>query len=241
MNDLAIFPCALSKSEMAAATTDRSAQWSTAELKPKDRLLRHGAAGLTDTELLAVLLRYRSAEEVAEGLLPSVGGLRELFRAQRVALVRSGASEGRAAVLMAAGELMRRLAKAKISHRRLLDEPSVVAEFLALDGNYDQEVLGVLLLDGKLRLIAKCEIFRGTAHRSPATPAPILRAAIRHSASSLIAFHNHPRGDPSPSANDLLFTRQLAEAGKLLAIPLVDHLILGECGSWVSLARRNAY
>ncbi len=241
MNGLAIFPCAMSAGGMAGAAADQSAQRSTSGLKPKDRLLRHGAAGLTDTELIAVLLRYPSVEDVAVGLLPTIGGLWELFCAERVALVRSGASAGRAAVLMAAGELMRRLAAAKISHRRLLDQPAVVAEFLALDSNYEQEVLGVLLLDMRHRLIAKCEIFRGTAHRSPATPAPILRAAIRHSASSLIAFHNHPRGDPSPSANDLSFTRQLAGAGKLLAIPLVDHLILGECGSWVSLARHNAY
>jgi len=136
---------------------------------------------------------------------------------------------------------MRRMTTSKIRRRRLLDQPSVVAEFLALDGNYDQEVLGVLLLNRKFKLIAKCEIFRGTADRAIAEPAPILRAAIRHNATSLIAFHNHPSGDPSPSATDRLFTSRLAKAGELLGITLIDHLILGECGSWVSLARRSAY
>ncbi len=212
MNGLAIFPCELSTGGMAVSAADQSAQRSTSGLKPKDRLLRHGAAGLTDTELIAVLLRYPSVEDVAQGLLPTIGGLWELFCAERVALVRSGASAGRAAVLMAARELMRRLAAAKISRRRLLDQPAVVAEFLALDGNYEQEVLGVLLLDMRHRLIAKCEIFRGTARQTAAAPGPILRAAIQHNAASLIAYHTHPSGAPAPSDHDLLFTHELARA-----------------------------
>ncbi len=211
-------------------------------LRPRDRLLRHGAAGLTDAELLAVLLRYRSAEKAAERLLSAAGGLRGLLRAARPVLCRNGATEGRAAVVLAAGELMRRLAEHQLDRRRLLDQPIALAEYVAMKySELGQEVLGAIYLDCRHRLIAEREIFRGTATRAAAEPGPILREALQHHAAKLIIFHTHPSGDPSPSNEDLLFTERMAKASELIGVKLVDHLIVGALGRWVSLSRRGSW
>ncbi len=204
----------------------------------RDRLLRHGAAVLTDVEQL----RYRLAEKVAERFLSAAGGLRGLLRAARPVLRRNGATEGRATVVLAAGELVRRLAEHQLDRRRLLDQPIALAEYVAMKYcELDQQVLGAIYLDCRHRLIAAREIFRGIATRAAAEPGPILSEAFQHHAVKLIIFHIHASGDPSPSNEDLLFTERMAEASELIGVKLVDHLIVGALGRWVLLSRRGIW
>ena len=102
-----------------------------------------------------------------------------------------------------------------------------------------QEVLGALFLDGRNRWIGESELFRGTLDRAAVEPAALLRDAISRAASGLVLFHTHPSGDPSPSLDDLTFTRRVADAAKLLGLRLLDHLILGHGGRWLSLRQHG--
>ncbi len=216
------------------------------EDRPRERLLRLGGAALSDAELLAVLLRTgtpgKSAIELGHEVLVEKGGLNGLLMSDGSALKRRGLGQAKAATLLAAIELSRRLARARVPRRDLLDHPDLVANYLSLRYvQQDQEVMGALYLDVRNRLIAERDIYRGTVSRAAVEPRVILKEALLRSASSFILFHTHPSGDPSPSAEDLSFTRRLSDAGELLGIRLVDHLILGSSGRWVSLGRRGAW
>ncbi len=216
------------------------------EDRPRERLLRSGGEALSDAELLAVLLRTgrpgASAVEMARELLAERGGLGGLLRAEGPALRRRGLGEAKAATVLAAVELGRRLARARMPRRDLLDRPDIVANYLSLRYvQHDQEVMGALYLDVRNRLIAESDVFRGTLSRAAVEPRAILKECLLRSASGFILFHTHPSGDPSPSAEDLTFTRRMAEAGELIGVRLLDHLILGSAGRWVSLGRRGAW
>ncbi len=126
--------------------------------------------------------------------------------------------------------------------RDLLDRPDAVASYLSLRyAQEDQEVMGALYLDVRNRLILESDIYRGTLSRAAVEPRTIIKQGLLCSASGFILFHTHPSGDPSPSAEDLTFTRRMAEAGELLGVRLLDHMILGSAGRWVSLGRRGAW
>ncbi len=117
-----------------------------------------------------------------------------------------------------------------------------MAEYALLHyGGLGQEVVGVLFLDCRHWLIAEREIFRGTAIRAAADPRPVFAEALHHQATALLLFHTHPSGDPSPSKEDLIFTRRMARAAELIGIELVDHVIAGSAGRWVSLSRRGSW
>ncbi len=213
---------------------------------PRGRILRHGPKSLSNAELVAVLLRTggagKSALEVAQALLKDYGDLRSLLSANGQLKSQPGVGPAKSATLAAAFEIGCRMARFRAEKRRLLDQPQVVAEYLAL--RYlrpDQEVMGALLLDVRHRLIADLEIFAVTLRRAAAEPRPILRAALQKSASGIVLWHSHPSGDPTPSSDDLLFTGQMAKACKFVGVNLVDHLFLGGAGRWVSLQRRGAW
>ena len=104
-----------------------------------------------------------------------------------------------------------------------------------------QEVMGALYLDTRNRLLAEREIFRGTLNRAAVEPRPILRQGLALSAAGVILYHTHPSGDPAPSAEDLAFTRRIAEAGEVVGVRLVDHLIICPGERWVSLRQRGAW
>ncbi|MCP3957027.1 MAG: JAB domain-containing protein [bacterium] len=216
------------------------------EDRPRERILSSGAATLSDAELLAVLLRTgrpgMSAIEMGQELLAERGGLSGLLRSEVASLRRRGLGPAKAATLLAAVELGRRLARARMPRRDLLDQPEIVARYLGMRyAQQDQEVMGALYLDVRNRLIAESDIYRGTLSRAAVEPRVILKEGLLRSASGFILFHTHPSGDPTPSAEDLAFTRRLAEAGDLLGVRLIDHLILGSAGRWVSLGRRGAW
>ncbi len=214
--------------------------------RPRERLLHSGGASLSDAELVAVLLRTgrpgQSAIEMGQELVAERGGLGGLLRSDVTKLKRRGLGDAKAATLLAAVELGRRLARVRMPRRDLMDRPDAVASYLGLRyAQEDQEVMGALYLDVRNRLIAESDIYRGTLSRAAVEPRAILKEGLLHSASGFILFHTHPSGDPSPSAEDLSFTRRMSEAGELLGVKLLDHIVLGSAGRWVSLGRRGAW
>jgi DNA repair protein RadC len=148
--------------------------------------------------------------------------------------------KARAASLLAAVELGRRLARTRLRSRQVLNETHLVAEYLHLRyRNPDQEVMGALYLDVQSRLLGEAELYRGTLCRVAVEPRALLKTGLLHSASAMVMFHTHPSGDPAPSCEDMVFTRRAAAAGELVGIRLVDHIILGHAGCWVSLKNRG--
>ena len=214
--------------------------------RPRERLLAQGSRALGDAELLAVLLRTgrpgASALEVARETLAAIGGLSGLASSGAQPLLRKGLGEAKAAALHAAAEIGRRLARGEAFERAAMGAPAAVASYLTLRyGVRDQEVMGALYLDTRHRLIAERDLYRGTINRAAVEPRAILKEGLIHGACGVVVFHTHPSGDPSPSAEDLAFTRRLAEGGELVGIRLIDHLILGGVGRWTSLRERGAW
>jgi DNA repair protein RadC len=214
--------------------------------RPRERLLAHGGSGLSDSELVAVLLRTgvrgRSALDLARELLVAAGGLAGLVGGEARVLRRSGLGDAKLAAVLAAVELAARLARSQLPDREPLTSPAAVARYLLLRyGRADQEVMGALYLDSRNRLLAEREVYRGTLARAAVEPRGLLKEALLRGAAGLLLFHTHPSGDPSPSAEDLAFTRRLAEAGEAVGVRLVDHLVLGDASRWVSLRERGGW
>lgn len=216
--------------------------------RPRERLLEQGSGSLADSELIAVLLRTgslgASALEIARELLYENGGLAGLLGATPQTLRRRGLGPAKAASLLAALEIARRLAKEKVADedRDLLNRPAEIARYLSLRyPTGDQEVMGALFLDIRSRLLGEREIFRGTLDRAAVDPREILKECLLRNAAGVVLFHTHPSGDPSPSADDLQFTRHLADAAAVLGVKLHDHLVLGSRGRWTSLRDRLAW
>lgn len=215
--------------------------------RPRERLLDQGSGSLSDAELVAVLLRTghvgSSAVEVAMELLNENGGLPGLLGATPLSLRRRGIGPAKAAGLLAALEIARRLARQSLKEEREpLSRPEEMARYLSLRYKVrDQEVMGALFLDNRGRLLGEREIYRGTLDRAAVEPREILKECLVRGAAAVVIFHNHPSGDPSPSQDDMAFTKDLAKAAQVVGIRLADHLILGEGGRWSSLRDRIAW
>ncbi|HWM90606.1 MAG TPA: DNA repair protein RadC [Thermoanaerobaculia bacterium] len=213
--------------------------------RPRERLLKQGSDALSDAELVAVLLRTGvkgvSAVRMATELLQETGGLTGLVAFTPQGLRRKGLGTAKAATLLAAVEIASRVAREQLDEREPLTRPAEVARYLAL--RYwarDQEVMGALFLDTRSRLLGEKEVFRGTLDRAVAEPREILKEGLLRGAAGVVVFHTHPSGDPSPSPEDLIFTRRMKEAGELVGVRLLDHFILGSAGRWVSLKQKGA-
>jgi DNA repair protein RadC len=214
--------------------------------RPRERLLRQGGSSLSDSELLALLLRTGRAGvsvlQMAMDVLRENGGLTGLLTATPHSLRRSGLGPAKAATLLAAVEVGRRLAREQLLDGEPLTRPADVARYLALRYHTcDQEVMGALFLDARSRLLGEREMFRGTLSRIAVEPREILRECLQRGAAAVYLFHTHPSGDPAPSAEDLLFTRRLAEAAEIVGVRLADHVVLGHRGRWVSLKEKCAW
>jgi len=214
--------------------------------RPRERLLEQGSGALSDAELLAVLLRTGrvgcSALQMALDLLRETEGLGGLLDLSPEALQRSGLGPAKAASLLAAIELGRRLAREEINRREPLAGPRDVVHYLALRYRArDQEVMGALFLDARRRLMGEREIYRGTLDRSVVEPREVLKECLLRGAAAVVLFHTHPSGDPSPSAEDLLFTQRMQQATDVVGVTLVDHLVLGKTGRFVSLLGKSAW
>ena len=210
--------------------------------RPRERLLKHGVETLSDAELVAILIgsgvRGKSAIQVARELL--IGGLNVLARRDGASVQRSrGMGAAKAARLAAAFEIGRRLAAHVEGDRDpIRDAESLARPLIARYSHHVQERLGAIFLDSKSRIIREREIYVGTLNNTTVSTRDVLRFALEDHAASVIIFHNHPSGDPSPSADDLLFTKKMVEAAKLMGVELVDHLILGT-NRYISLKKRG--
>jgi len=219
---------------------------SSTEEESLERIRQQGARGLTDLELLAAILhngrRDVCASELASHLLRECQGLAGIVGSTHNSLpVRLLGNTG-SAVLLACLELGRRIAKAEVPERQPMSNPGAVARYLALHFAVPgQEIMGALFLDTRNRLLGEQEVYRGTLNRAAVEPRAVLKEALLRDAAGFVLFHTHPSGDPSPSAEDLAFTRRIAQSGELMGVRLVDHLILGAGTSWVSLRQRGAW
>jgi DNA repair protein RadC len=214
--------------------------------RPRERLLDQGSGALSDAELIAVLLRTGkvgcSAIQMAQELLRDCAGLGGLLGLSAPALRRSGLGPAKAAALLAAIEIGRRLAREEIGQRRAITAPRDVARYLALRYQVrDQEVMGALFLDARKRLLGEREIYRGTLDRSVVEPREVLKECLLRGAAAVVLFHTHPSGDPSPSGEDLYFTHRMQQAAEVIGVLLVDHLVLGSTGRFVSLLGKSAW
>lgn len=226
---------------MAHPNPDRIRAWPSHE-RPRERLRHAGAAALSTRELLSLLVgsgtRGGSAAVVAGELLRAAeGSLRRLARMLEGGHVDvPGVGPAVAARVAAALELGRRLAREgprsrpRIQHA--LDVFTLCSPYLR---DLPQEEFRVLLLDARNCVERELLITRGTVDTSLVHAREVFRAAVVENAASLILVHNHPSGDPSPSAEDRAITRQLAEASRILGVPILDHVIIGD-GRYLSFA-----
>lgn len=211
-------------------------------IRPRERLAQDGPGALSDAQLLGLVIgsgtRARSAIALAELVLHSVGGTGGLARADRARLTRSGIGAATAARIVAALELGRRALAAE-RDGAVLDTPGAAARVLAPHlAHRDREALVVAMVDRKQRLIAVAPIYVGNVAGTSVRIGELFTEALRRNAVGIVLAHNHPSGDPEPSADDLRTTRDAAAAGRLLGVSVVDHLIIGS-GRHVSLRERG--
>lgn len=201
--------------------------------RPQERLEKFGAGSLSDTELLALLLRSgthgRDVLTLAAGLVAEAGSLAGLIAWQKGDFQRlKGIGPVKALQLIAVMEVARRVVSQQAGDAPLLNRADVVAaHFQPLVAGLAVEKFWVLCLNRKNRLQKRVEITSGTATAALAHPREVFRSAIREAAAAVICVHNHPSGDPAPSVADIQVTRQLREAAKAVEIELLDHVIVG--------------
>jgi DNA repair protein RadC len=212
--------------------------------QPRERLRDAGPAALSDAELLAILLRVgvsgTNVVQLAQQLLSEHKGWSGLLRADYHELCRRrGVGEAKAATLKAALEIGRRLLIAGLDERPQIKSPADVAALLLLEmGHLEQEQLRAVLLDTKNRVQEIATIYVGSVNSAQVRVGEVFRDAIRRTSAAIIVAHNHPSGDPTPSPEDILVTRQIVEAGKLLDVDVLDHLVIGR-GRYVSMRERG--
>jgi DNA repair protein RadC len=213
-------------------TSSRLRDMAVAE-RPQERLQRLGPSALSDIELLAMLLRSgtrgNDVLSVATQLLAEAGSLAQLITWSQSDFRRlKGIGRVKALQLLTVTEIARRILMQQSGEAPMLDRPGLIASYFApLTLGLQVEKFWVLCLNRKNRLIKRVEITSGIATASLAHPREVFREAIREAAVAIVCVHNHPSGDPHPSAQDMQMTRQLREAAKVVAIELADHVIIG--------------
>ena len=212
--------------------------------RPRERLTAAGPAALTSAELISLVWgaggHRRSALDLASDVLSRHDGLTELARADALELaVVPGIGRVRAAQLIAAFELGRRSIAERPGGRWTVRSPRDVADrLLPRMGHLEREELGVLLLNAKNVVLRESTIYRGNVSAALVRVAELFRDAVRTHAAGVIVVHNHPSGDPEPSPDDLHLTAEAIAAGRLLDIPVLDHIILA-ADAYVSLRDRG--
>ncbi len=200
--------------------------------RPREKLARVGAEALGDNELVALLIgsgmRARNALIVAQDVIAAGDGVAGLARMGIDELCRiKGVGQSRASRLLAAIELGRRALFGDRGRRpQMLTTADLVRYLLPRYSGFSVERFGVLLLDQRQRVIRSAILSTGTIEGSVSHPRDVFRVAMLGSASRVVVFHNHPSGDPTPSETDKLVTRRLAQAGELMGMELMDHIIL---------------
>ena len=201
-------------------------------LRPRERLKKYGVSSLGDDELLAILLRCGTKSISVKDLSVEIVNKFEKINNLEYATLEEltsikGIKEAKAITILAAIELGKRVLR-KESNNIVINNNRIVYDLLKYDFiNSYQETFVVLFLDTKNKLIKKEELFKGTISSSTIHPREIFKLAVKHSAYSIIVVHNHPSGNSMPSQADIELTDKLMESGKLLGIPIIDHIIIG--------------
>ncbi len=212
--------------------------------RPRERLQHHGASALANSELLAIILRTgvggESVLDLAQRLMVKYGGLAGMARASIGALQdERGMGVAKAAQMLAAFELGKRLLVASPEERPQVTSPADAANLLLPEmGLLEQENLRVLLLDTKHHVLDSPTVYQGNVNTSVIRVGELFREAVRINCAAIIVAHNHPSGDPTPSPDDIQVTEQIVQAGKLLDIEVLDHLVIGR-QRYVSLKERG--
>jgi DNA repair protein RadC len=203
--------------------------------RPREKLRARGPESLTNAELVAILLRTGTSGEnvvrLAERILFKFEGVRGLSRATFGELAKERAmGEAKAAQLLAAMELGKRLLAEYPQQRIVRSAEDVYAMLFAEMALLDQEELRVILLTTRHEVICERKVYRGNVSSAIVRVSEVFRDAVREGCPAIIAVHNHPSGDPQPSAEDAALTKQLLEAGRLLGIELLDHVVIARKG-----------
>ena len=215
-----------------------------AALRPREKLLAHGASALGDAELLALLLRTglkgTGVLQLAEQLLQEFGGIAGLLNAGTAELKRvKGLGPAKRAELAAVLEIARRSMAGQLQQRPVFDTPGRVKDFLRLQlARREHEVFAVLFLDARHQLLAMEEMFRGTLTQTSVYPREVVKRALERNAAAVMLAHNHPSGVAEPSRADEFLTQTLKSALALVDVRVLDHLVVGR-DSVVSFAERG--
>jgi DNA repair protein RadC len=212
--------------------------------RPRERLARLGPNALSDAELIAIILRSGAQGinviDMATAMMRHYRSLSVLARASFTELQQHhGVGAAKSAQILAAIELGRRVMRASAEARPKVDSPETVARLLMPELAYaEQEYVKVVLIDTRNAVIATPTIYKGTLNTTSIRVGEIFKEAIRQNAAGIIVAHNHPSGDPTPSPDDVVLTRRIVDAGRILNIEVFDHLILGH-NRWVSMKERR--
>ncbi len=214
------------------------------EDRPRERMLKNGSAALSNPELLAILLRTgtvaESAIHLANRVIRESGGLRELMTMTTDELMQiKGIGKAKALQIKAGLELAKRISKASFGERVIIRTPEDVSLFLMEDMRYEQkEKFVTIFLNTKNHVIGHEVLSIGSLNSTIVHPREVFRAAIQRCSSAIICVHNHPSGDPTPSRDDIDMTRRLQEAGGIVGIDVLDHVIIGDA-SFTSLKEQG--
>jgi DNA repair protein RadC len=210
--------------------------------RPRERLLRHGPSALSNIELLAILLNTglpgESVMVVAERLLREFGGFPGLMKLSAEELARiHGIGPAKATKLKASMEIANRILASNPNQKPKISSPDDITNLIGLEMSLlEQEQLRIVLLNTRNEVIGIRTLYQGPTNQAQVRIAEVFRDAVRANAVAIIVVHNHPTGDPTPSSADIELTRSIVEAGEMLEIRVLDHMIIGH-GRHVSMKR----
>jgi DNA repair protein RadC len=199
--------------------------------RPRERLKQYGAASLSNSKLVAIILRTGAASEsvlnLSARLLTKFRGLAKAGFGELCQ--ERGLGEAKAAQLQAALELGRRLMSTQLEERLVVKSPADIANMLQAEMSFlEQEELRLVLLNTKNQVLAIPRVYKGNVNTSLIKVGELFKEAVRENCPALVVVHNHPSGDPTPSPEDIKVTEQIVKAGKLLDIEVLDHVIIGQ-------------
>lgn len=209
--------------------------------RPRERLRKHGAGTLSDSDLIAILLGsgrpgtsvVQLARDLVRGGLTKLAGSRQLEKTRGIGTVK-------AARLEAAFELGRRLASG-VDEEAIDYDADILARTLMIRfTGFRQEHLGAVFLDTRQRILGEREIYVGTVNHAAVSTRDVLKMSLEADAVGVVMYHNHPSGDPTPSGEDVEFTKRMAQALEFASLKLIDHLVIGR-NRYVSMKRKGAY
>lgn len=212
--------------------------------RPRERLEKLGPQALTNAELLAILLRVgipgENAVQLGQRVLHDLGGLKGIHQASFIEVCKNkGVGRAKAAQIKAAIELGRRLNTEIPEEKPVIRSPADVANLVLYEmSSFTQENLWVIIMDTKNRVLKIDKLYQGSLNSSMVRIGELFKIAIQSNAASIIIVHNHPSGEPTPSSEDIHLTRSVVQAGKLLDIALLDHMVIGS-NRYVSMKEKR--